>query len=87
MGLQRVGHDLAITQIISTASPIEDAADDKDKKRRRWGVLLPSFFLMLEYPHGPLYWLWGKLGLTLVSFPGGSEVKASAYSGMWEAQV
>ena len=23
-------------------------------------------------------WLWGKLGLTLVSFPGGSEVKASA---------
>ena len=57
MGLQRVGHDLAITQIISTASPIEDAADDKDN-RRRWGVLLPSFFLMLEYPHGPLYWLW-----------------------------
>ena len=37
MGLQRVGLDLASTQIISTASPIEDVADDKDNEEEEMG--------------------------------------------------
>ena len=52
MGLQRLGHDLANTHITSTASPVEDAADDKDNEEEEMGSTFAWLLSDAGVPHG-----------------------------------